>query len=159
LVDSLVATAASLIESIWPPKSPTLHKPAMRQSLAPLPRVIQELLRRSRTSCSALQLSLFYLLRLRNALRSKYPQAKSEHMVPQLDSNSPLRCGRRMFLTALILANKFLQDKNYSHKAWSKICGLAPAEICKNEMEFLHIVEWNLYVDDAVWKCWSRALW
>jgi hypothetical protein len=34
------------------------------------------------------------------------------------------QCGRRMFLAALILSSKSLQDRNYSARAWSKISGL-----------------------------------
>ncbi|CAJ0924033.1 3075_t:CDS:2 [Entrophospora sp. SA101] len=41
----------------------------------------------------------------------------------------PATCGRRMFLASLIIASKYLQDKNYSNTAWSKICGLQVEEI------------------------------
>lgn len=33
-------------------------------------------------------------------------------------SRDPVVCGRRMFLAALICASKFLQDRNYSNRAW-----------------------------------------
>ncbi|KND03400.1 uncharacterized protein SPPG_00888 [Spizellomyces punctatus DAOM BR117] len=158
-VESLVCTAASLVESIWPPRA-TAHSVTANASnspkLAPLSRVIQELLRRSRTSCSTLQLALFYLIRLRNSIISRRTLPADSPLIPP--ATSPLRCGRRMFLSALILANKYLQDKNYSNKAWAKICGLTASELCKNEATFLEAVEWNLFVANKTWINWSRAV-
>ncbi|TPX62783.1 hypothetical protein SpCBS45565_g06945 [Spizellomyces sp. 'palustris'] len=158
-VESLVCTAASLVESIWPPRA-TAHSVTANASnspkLAPLSRVIQELLRRSRTSCSTLQLALFYLIRLRNSIISRRTLPADSPLVPS--TTSPLRCGRRMFLSALILANKYLQDKSYSNKAWAKICGLTASELCRNEATFLEAVEWNLFVANKTWINWSRAV-
>ncbi|KAJ3158526.1 hypothetical protein HDU86_002751 [Geranomyces michiganensis] len=147
---------------------------AASPALAPLTRVIHELLRRSRTSCSTFQLSLFYLIKLRNALLltqrsssapsdsdsffsdSTFPSSSSS--TPSSATVAPLRCGRRMFLAALILANKYLQDKNYSMKAWSKICGLDAAELCANERLFLRCVNYDLFVHDAQWAKWSATI-
>jgi hypothetical protein len=41
---------------------------------------------------------------------------------------SPLLCPRRTFLTSIILASTFTQDRCYSNKAWVKLSGL-PREI------------------------------
>ncbi|KAF9061628.1 hypothetical protein BDP27DRAFT_1419078 [Rhodocollybia butyracea] len=41
----------------------------------------------------------------------------------------PLLCLRRAFLTLLILAPKFIQDKYYSNCARAKLSGLLPGEI------------------------------
>jgi hypothetical protein len=66
-----------------------------------------------------------------------------------------LQCGRRMFLSALILASKYLQDRNYSARAWSKISGLNTLEINQNEMAFLLAVNWELHITDAVFQRWT----
>jgi len=73
------------------------------------------------------------------------------------DGNSvrALQCGRRMFLSALILASKYLQDRNYSARAWSKICGLNTNEINQNEMAFLIAVNWRLHITDTIFQRWS----
>ncbi|KAJ3181235.1 hypothetical protein HDU87_001364 [Geranomyces variabilis] len=63
-----------------------------------------------------------------------------------------------MFLAALILANKYLQDKNYSMKAWAKICGLDAAELCANERLFLRAVGYDLFVQQAQWAKWSSTI-
>jgi len=66
-----------------------------------------------------------------------------------------LQCGRRMFLAALILASKYLQDRNYSARAWSKISGLNTTEINQNEMAFLLAVNWRIHITDAVFQRWT----
>lgn len=69
-----------------------------------------------------------------------------------------MRCGRRTFLTALMLASKYSQDRNYSVAAWSKISGLTVAELSANEVKFLGAVEWNLFVSCEVYERWSEVL-
>lgn len=69
-----------------------------------------------------------------------------------------LQCGRRMFLAALILASKYLQDRNYSARAWSKISGLNTQEINQNEMAFLLAVNWKLHIADEVFQRWTEIV-
>ncbi|MCJ1363744.1 hypothetical protein MMC16_002853 [Acarospora aff. strigata] len=66
-----------------------------------------------------------------------------------------MQCGRRMFLAALILASKYLQDRNYSARAWSKISGLNTLEINLNEMTFLTAVNWRLHISENVFQRWT----
>lgn len=66
-----------------------------------------------------------------------------------------MQCGRRMFLAALILASKYLQDRNYSARAWSKISGLNTLEINLNEMTFLTAVNWRLHISESVFQRWT----
>ncbi|KAK3708010.1 PHO85 cyclin-5 [Vermiconidia calcicola] len=69
-----------------------------------------------------------------------------------------LMCGRRMFLAALILASKYLQDRNYSAKAWSKMSGLKVSEINTNERTFLSKVQWKLHIPDPTFKKWTEIV-
>lgn len=69
-----------------------------------------------------------------------------------------LQCGRRMFLAALILASKYLQDRNYSARAWSKISGLNTHEINQNEIAFLIAVDWKLHIADEVFQRWTEVV-
>ncbi|KAJ3151375.1 hypothetical protein HDU89_002214 [Geranomyces variabilis] len=155
------SASSSTSSSPTPAAAPCAASPS--PALAPLTRVIHELLRRSRTSCSTFQLSLLYLIKLRNALllaqRSSTPSSSTPFSsCDGATSAAPLRCGRRMFLAALILANKYLQDKNYSMKAWAKICGLDAAELCANERLFLRAVGYDLFVQQAQWAKWSSTI-
>ncbi|KAG0227545.1 hypothetical protein BGW42_002904 [Actinomortierella wolfii] len=77
---------------------------------------------------------------------------------PVVSKSEPVGCGRRMFLAALILASKFQQDRTYSNKAWSKISGLPVAEINQNEITFLSLIDYRLYVSQAVFQKWVMIL-
>ncbi|KAJ3072242.1 hypothetical protein HDU98_003985 [Podochytrium sp. JEL0797] len=171
-VDRLVDTAALVIESIWP----TQTQPGVK--VLPLNVFIQEILRRSKTSFSTLQLALFYIVRVRNQLAKdgtlepldafSYPANEEPDMsflltppaspIPSQQNMTPAVCGRRMFLTSLILASKYLQDRNYSNKAWSKISGLSVSEINTNEFKFLALVEYELFVGHEVFAKWTSLL-
>ncbi|CAG8837105.1 6857_t:CDS:2, partial [Cetraspora pellucida] len=90
---------------------------------------IQETLRRLRISWFTLQTALFYLLRIKHKIATLEIEITTK---PDNKSDSAT-CGRRMFLASLIIASKYLQDRNYSNSAWSKICGLSVKDI--NEIE------------------------
>jgi hypothetical protein len=60
-----------------------------------------------------------------------------------------------MFLSALILASKYLQDRNYSARAWSKISGLNTMEINQNELMFLEAVGWRLHIPETIYQRWT----
>src|SRR3978361_1021979 len=122
------------------------------KGVLPLRTFIQETLRRSRTSYSTLQVALYYLVLIKPHVPAHdftMEQPDEAHAV------RALQCGRRMFLAALILASKYLQDRNYSTRAWSKISGLNTLEINQNEMAFLLAVNWELHITDAVFQRWT----
>ncbi|KAK4995069.1 hypothetical protein LTR28_000651 [Elasticomyces elasticus] len=63
-----------------------------------------------------------------------------------------------MFLAALILASKYLQDRNFSAKAWSKMSGLKVCEINLNEMAFLRTVDWKLHIPGKLFQRWTEIV-
>lgn len=69
-----------------------------------------------------------------------------------------IQCGRRMFLAALMLASKYLQDRNHSTQAWSKICGLRVREINENEKAYLKYIDYNLHIKKDTFENWSRIV-
>ncbi|KAL4400898.1 PHO85 cyclin-5 [Malassezia pachydermatis] len=71
---------------------------------------------------------------------------------------SPLLCGRRMFLAAIVVASKFLQDRTYSNRTWSKISGLETREIEQLERVFLQTIHYNLVVSESEWAQWTKEL-
>ncbi|KAF4624913.1 hypothetical protein G7Y89_g13256 [Cudoniella acicularis] len=151
-VDSLVDSSAQIVEAIWPLSSIVCRSEMGNKGVLPLRTFIQETLRRSRTSYSTLQVALYYLI----LIKPHVP--KHDFTMEQPDdahSIRALQCGRRMFLSALILASKYLQDRNYSARAWSKISGLNTLEINQNEMAFLLAVNWQLHITDAVFQRWT----
>lgn len=151
-VDSLVDSSAQIVEAIWPLSSVACRSEMGSKGVLPLRTFIQETLRRSRTSYSTLQVALYYLVLIKPHVPSHdftMEQPDDAHAV------RALQCGRRMFLAALILASKYLQDRNYSTRAWSKISGLNTLEINQNEMAFLLAVNWRIHITDAVFQRWT----
>ena len=145
-------SSAQIVEAIWPLSSITCRSEMGRNGVLPLRTFIQETLRRSRTSYSTLQVALYYLI----LIKPHVPE--HDFTMEQPCDNTTLRslqCGRRMFLAALILASKYLQDRNYSARAWSKISGLNTSEINQNEMAFLLAVNWRIHITDAVFQRWT----
>jgi hypothetical protein len=145
-------SSAQIVEAIWPLSSVVCRSDMGNKGVLPLRTFIQETLRRSRTSYSTLQVALYYLI----LIKPHVP--KHDFTMEQPDdahSIRALQCGRRMFLSALILASKYLQDRNYSARAWSKISGLNTLEINQNEMAFLLAVNWELHITDAVFQRWT----
>lgn len=114
-------SSTQIVEAIWPLSSAPCRPEPGTRTVLPLRTFIQETLRRSRTSYSTLQVALYYLI----LIKPHVP--KRGFVAEQYEdryADRALQCGRRMFLAALILASKYLQDRNYSARAWSKISGL-----------------------------------
>ncbi|EEQ34268.1 cyclin Pas1 [Microsporum canis CBS 113480] len=156
-VDSLVDSASQIVEIIWPLSAAASQRGVESalgcKGVLPLRTFIQETLRRSRTSYSTLQVALYYLILIKPHVPSidftlEQPKLQQSH-------SRAMQCGRRMFLSALILASKYLQDRNYSARAWSKISGLNTAEINQNELMFLQAVDWRLHISDAIFQRWN----
>lgn len=158
IVRMIVIFCTNLIQSIWPvdnTPSPSTCHPSTQPggNVLPLQVFITETLRRSKTSYSTLQIALFYLILLKQCL----PELASPGQSGQSGCRAML-CGRRMFLTALILASKYLQDRNYSARAWSKISGLPMKEINDNERRYLRFVGWDLHVPKDAFENWSKIV-
>ncbi|CAZ86618.1 unnamed protein product [Tuber melanosporum] len=152
-VDNLVDSAAQIVETIWPPPK-MLICATPKDKVLPLRTFIQETLRRSRTSYSTLQVALYYLIVIRPHLPPRDCDISSLP-AEEAQMTRAKQCGRRMFLAALILASKYLQDRNYSARAWSKISGLNTQEINVNEMAFLDAVNWRLHISETNFQKWT----
>ncbi|KAF2172392.1 hypothetical protein M409DRAFT_63096 [Zasmidium cellare ATCC 36951] len=154
-VDNLVDSATQMVEVIWPLSVVPCRSEGNGRGVLPLRTYIEETLRRSRTSYSTLQVALYYLI----LIRPHVP--KSDFTMEQtLDcpADRALMCGRRMFLAALILASKYLQDRNYSAKAWSKMSGLKVCEINMNERTFLSKINWRLHIAKEKFEKWQEVV-
>ncbi|KAJ2466135.1 PHO85 cyclin-5 [Coemansia sp. RSA 2322] len=68
------------------------------------------------------------------------------------------KCGRRMFVAALISASKFMYDRTYSNKAWNKITKLPLAQLSDMERAFLDMIDYRLYVDSPTYDKFHRLL-
>ncbi|EHK43039.1 hypothetical protein TRIATDRAFT_294168 [Trichoderma atroviride IMI 206040] len=154
-VDSLVDSSTQIVEAIWPLSSAPCRPEPGNRAVLPLRTFIQETLRRSRTSYSTLQVALYYLVLIKPHVPKR---GFTTEQYEDRYSDRALQCGRRMFLAALILASKYLQDRNYSARAWSKISGLGVQEINQNEVAFLLAVNWKLHITDEVFQRWTEIV-
>jgi len=148
-----------VINSIW-----TDQFVAKKTKLVSIRVFIQEVLRRSRTTYSTLQTALFYLFRVKNAIVTRLREraareAEQRTSAPgQCSEDDLIGCGRRMFLAALMVASKYLQDKNYRNRAWAKISGLSVNEINATEIAFLKLIDYNLFVSKPTFDRWYMLL-
>ena len=150
-------TATQMIEVIWPLSVVPCGRDAVLggKNLIGLRTFIQEVLKRSKTSYSTLQVALYYLV----LIKPRIPKVDFTKEQPE-DSHASraMQCGRRMFLAALVLASKYLQDRNYSARAWSKISGLKVSEINTNEMAFVTAVDWKLHIPEERFHRWTDVV-
>ncbi|PON29607.1 hypothetical protein TGAM01_v201856 [Trichoderma gamsii] len=148
-------SSTQIVEAIWPLSSAPCRPEPGNRTVLPLRTFIQETLRRSRTSYSTLQVALYYLVLIKPHVPKR---GFTTEQYEDRYSDRALQCGRRMFLAALILASKYLQDRNYSARAWSKISGLGVQEINQNEVAFLLAVNWKLHITDEVFQRWTEIV-
>lgn len=149
---------------------------AKGKSALPLQVFVRETLRRGRTSCSTLQAALIYCVRLSEAAeRSQQVSLKDSTRATGVEvdvdtqASSPLlgmtkeelfliRCPRRMFLASVMVAAKFVQDRCYSNRAWSKISGLPVKDLGKLERAFVKAIDYRLVVSEAEFEQWTVEL-
>ena len=156
----LIIFAKRLITAIWPlsDRPPMMTDCFNGAGVLPLEAFIKETLRRSKTSFSTLQVALYYLVLLRSRASPGSFGARCGGQNSERAQCRAMQCGRRMFLSALMLASKYLQDRNYSARAWSKISGLRSNEINENEREYLAQVNYDLHMPKYIFENWSKIV-
>lgn len=145
----LLDLPTQIVHTVWPPSSVVLPR------TRPLRQFIEDILRWSRTTNSTLRLALYYLILIKPHI-TKHDFGMKQPAGPF--ANIPLRCGYRMFLAALILAFKVLQDKCYSVHAWSEISSINTIEITQSERYFLLAVDWKLHITEGLFQRWGSII-
>lgn len=97
---------------------------------------LQEVLRRSESSTRAAVLAFSYFNKVYDgqSVRDKLPDFA--------------RCSKRIFLSCLILANKFLNDNSFTMKTWNLICGLRQKDLCLMERWCLDRLDYKLMISE-----------
>ncbi|KAI7860228.1 cyclin-domain-containing protein, partial [Circinella umbellata] len=99
----------------------------------------QKVLKATQISCACVLLALYYIYRLRSA----YPSIRAS-----------IGSEVRLFTTALILANKFLDDNTFTNKTWSDVSSIPVRELNIMEMEFLSALNYNIYIHHQKFSAW-----
>lgn len=93
-----------------------------------------------------------------NMSRTEKADTEAFVLADRANLQNPLLCGRRIFLASVMVASKFLQDKTFSNKAWSRLTGLPLKQLGLVEREFLAAIGWDLNVRPDEWDRWVRKL-
>ncbi|KAI8986516.1 cyclin-domain-containing protein [Pilobolus umbonatus] len=99
----------------------------------------QNILKLTRVSNSCVLLSLYYIYKLKNAYPSIQGSMGSEV---------------RLFTTALILSNKFLDDNTFTNKTWSDVSSVPLSELNIMEIEFLSALNYRIYIHPSHFFSW-----
>ncbi|KAK9700532.1 hypothetical protein K7432_012140 [Basidiobolus ranarum] len=146
--------AAKIVNCLFQCGRPKSKEPG-EHDLPKLTDFIYRLLRRTNLSNNNLLTALIYLIRL----KQRHPGCKGAY-----------GSGHRLFLAALISANKYLHDDAYHNKSWAIVAnGLFNLEeINQMESELLFYLNFKLVVTKDQWldflrlmepkvlKCWNR---
>lgn len=164
----VLEVSAEIIDSIW--------NPARDCKVVSTRNFIHEILKRSKATYSTLQISLFYLFRVKkrvhDLLQTRHRMPPSPPLSPPREGTSGhvgakknrdrmedmMLCGRRMFLASLMVASKYLQDKNYRNRAWAKIAGLDLKQVNTAELAFLRLIDYKLHISKPTFDKWYTLL-
>ncbi|KAI9361074.1 cyclin-domain-containing protein, partial [Pilaira anomala] len=100
----------------------------------------QNMIKATQISSSCILVALFYIYRLRFA----YPSIRGS-----------IGSEVRLFTTALVLANKFLDDNTFTNKTWSEVSSVPLHELNIMEMEFLSALQYRTCVHHLQFFSWS----
>lgn len=147
-----IETTSAVIDAIWWPSLETQNVKVVSTS-----QFVKEILKRSKSTYSTLQAALYYIFRIKEKVLDLMAQ-RNTLPAQQPSPQDCIFCGRRMFLAAVMVASKFLQDKTYRNSAWAKISGLTTSEISYSEMAFLELIEFRLFISKDTFEAWHRML-
>lgn len=107
---------------------------------------VRHILHQSRISYATVATGLLYLLWCKQALKknmSKYRKTITLYEV---------------FVASLVLSSKYLNDRNASNSAWSRISGIPLETLNRTEMLLLSVIEYRLHVDVDLFNRWITFL-
>lgn len=142
-LENLISLSTNIINS-WSKRS------ISKSNLLKTDSFVKYILKESRITHNTFYLSLYYLLCLKNNIYMKY---KINNFLNKYTS-----CGRRMFLISLILSNKYLNDKSYDTRYWSKITKLKSSDIKLHEIHFIMTINYKLHITENNFHKWCNKL-
>ncbi|QLQ80939.1 hypothetical protein HG537_0E02940 [Torulaspora globosa] len=107
---------------------------------------VREVLKRSKSNTKSTVLAFTYFNKVYDSqsVRDKLPEFA--------------RCSKRVFLSCLILANKFLNDNSFTMKTWSMISGLKQKDLCLMERWCLDRLDYKLLVTETEYSVFENRL-
>mgnify|MGYP001809658765 CR=1 FL=1 len=111
-------------------------------------RFLKHVLKSTKISCTVLILSLKFAQQFLHRVR-----IVGNPYCAGLDSNQ-----FRLFVTSLLLADKYSEDHPYTNKSWSSLSGLPIDDINTMERAFLAVMQHALYTREAEFRDWTKSL-
>lgn len=111
-------------------------------------RFLRQVLKTTKISCTVLILSLKFAQHFLHRIRST-----PKRCLAGLESNQ-----FRLFVTSLLLADKYSEDHPYTNKSWASLSGLPVEDINIMERSFLDTIGHELYLSEAEFRNWTKSL-
>ncbi|KAI9280704.1 cyclin-domain-containing protein [Sporodiniella umbellata] len=133
--EQLSQLCTAIVPCIWSLKR---NQASKRQAAFKL--FVHKVLQATQLSCTCILIALYYIKRLRIAYPVIHPSTGSEI---------------RLFATALVLANKFLEDSTFTNKTWASVSGIPIKELNIMEKEFLSALDYNICISPTDFHAWA----
>lgn len=140
--EQLSELCTAIVPCIW-----TLKRNQASKRQAAFKLFVHKILKATQISCTCILVALYYIKRLRFAYPTIHPSNGSEV---------------RLFTTALVLANKYLEDSTFTNKTWSSVSGIPVKELNIMEIEFLSALDFNICISQTQFYQWTiqcQQLW
>ncbi|KAJ2493933.1 hypothetical protein IWW37_000011 [Coemansia sp. RSA 2050] len=135
--EQLAYAAAKLFGKVWIPRG------SRESSLQPFQAFCYELLRSTQIAEPIVLLTLLYV----NKFRQRFPTMKGGNGSEY-----------RMFVVALMLASKYLEDNTFTTQTWSEVSHLPAKELTIMQREFLSALEHRLHVPEHEFFAWKAKV-
>ena len=121
--------------------------PCNQQRLSEFNQFVKKIIRSTAPNVTAnvVIMALYYVFKLRSATR---------HLPMQFGQ----RCEFRIWLTALMVSDSYLNDNSYTCKSWAQVSGFTAKECATMKREFLQAVHFSLASTKADFLNWLRIL-
>ena len=145
---ALVDLAVKTLQYTYPPQA---IEHSERHATVSIHDMILHLLQSCQATVATLALTVIYLQRFQRAMRL--------NAFSLGDSTKSLVCPRRVFLAALITANKWHRDHGLRwNRHWEKRTGLTLLQINRVEMAFLDAIQFEVFVGKDTYDAFSKRV-
>lgn len=107
---------------------------------------VKSILLQSKISYSIVATGLLYLLWGKQSMKLKHHKISRQIGIFEI------------FVASLMLATKYLNDRNASNSAWSRISGISLDTLNKMEMRLLSFIEYKLHIEVELFDKWIKFL-
>lgn len=143
----LGAIQTELVQSGWA---------AVNWSETDLSRYVAAVFKHSKVSYSVLLTGLLYLLRFRHYMPCRLGAVNCAITRSTGESHGGFLL--TIFVSALLLSNKFLHDRHSSNENWAGYSGLSLRDVNRGEILFLTVVDHQINIDPVAFHKWTGIL-